>query len=239
MTNELIAFQSHIEVQLVKHCGDDEDICHAAWVSSGNDIDHPSLKKQTGLIDKLMADRHGSPFEEGYFSFYINAPRAVRDEHVRHRIGSYSSSSLRYRIADSVVYIPPPERPLQKAEGFKQIQPVYEVYAPEKYARYVKHLKRIYTFTAEAMEEMKDEGFTETEAVRWVTQDGLMTPYRARFNPRSLMHFLSLRTHEKDANHVSYPMWEIEQVARQIEAVFAEKLPITYAAWSAAGREAP
>lgn len=180
-----------------------------------------------------------APFEAGYFAFRISAPRAVRDEHVRHRIGSYSSSSLRYTKAAPIVYIPPPHRPLQKAEGFKQIQPVYEPYDEEKYTCYFQHLAKIYTAVYQGLMEMEAEGFTETEAVRWITQDGLITPYIARFNPRSLMHFLALRTHDEQANHVSYPMWEIEQVARQIEQHFAHYLPLTYAAFNEFGREAP
>ena len=78
-----------------------------------------------------------------------------------------------------------------------------------------------------------------TEARRWITPDGLYTPYIYRANPRMIMAFLSLRTHDPDANHVSYPMWEIEQVARQIETYFQQQFPITYAAFNEFGREAP
>ena len=234
-----LTLTNQITVELIDQYGTDFDICRAAWVSSGVTLEKASEKRQTGLITALMRDKHGSPFEAGYFAFRIEAPRAVRDEHVRHRIGSYSSSSLRYTRADPIVYIPPLRRPLQKAEGFKQIHPVYEPYDEEKYDRYVKHLAKIYTAVYQGLMEMEADGFTETEALRWVMQDGLITPYIARFNPRNLMHFLSLRTHDERANHLSYPMWEIEQVARQIEQHFADSLPLTYAAFNAFGREAP
>lgn len=234
-----IEFRSDIGVSLEGQYGTDLDICRAAWVSNGNDDKDADEKRQRGLINALMRDRHGTPFEAGYYDFRIEAPRAVRDEHVRHRVGSYSSSSLRYRIADKVVYIPPPTRPLQKAKGFKQIKPVYEPYEPEKYDRYVRHLRRIYTNVAEGMDEMEADGFTETEAVRWVTQDGLYVSYKARFNPRMMMSFLSLRTHDENARHPSYPMWEIEAAARLIEKYFSWHLPITYEAWVKNGRQAP
>jgi len=234
-----LTLTSEIKVELIGQYGTDLDICKAAWVSSGVDLVDASEKRQRGLIRSLIRASHGSPVEAGYFAFRIEAPRAVRDEHVRHRIGSYSSSSLRYRRSDPVVYVPPMRRPLQKAEGFKQIQPVYEPYSEEKWNRYLKHLVKIYTAVYQGLEEMEADGFIETEAVRWVTQDGLITPYIARFNPRSLMHFLALRTHDENANHVSYPMWEIEQVARQIEQHFAHYLPLTYAAFNEFGREAP
>lgn len=234
-----LAFTSEIKVSLIGQWGTDLDICEAAWASSGRGIELPNEKRMSGLINSLMRDKHGSPFEEGFFSFHISAPRAVRDEHVRHRIGSYSSSSLRYRKGDPLVYIPPPNRPMKKADGFKQIKPVYQPYSDEEYQRYIKIIERAYRYTYAFINDLEEGGFTETEAQRWITHDGLMVSYRARFNPRSLMAFLSLRTHEPTANHVSWPMYEIEQVARQMEQAFAEFLPITYNAFTANGRESP
>jgi thymidylate synthase (FAD) len=53
------------------------------------------------------------------------------------------------------------------------------------------------------------------------------------------MHFLGLRTHNENANHVSYPMWEIEQMANAMEEDFRAMLPLTWAAWNEFGRESP
>ena len=58
-------------------------------------------------------------------------------------------------------------------------------------------------------------------------------------NPRSLMAFLSLRTHEPTATAVSYPLWEIEIAARAAEQILADGWPITYQAWLDNGRVAP
>jgi thymidylate synthase (FAD) len=58
-------------------------------------------------------------------------------------------------------------------------------------------------------------------------------------NPRSLMHFLSLRTHEPEAAHVSYPQAEIEQAARVAEDFLRVGWPITYEAYCRHGRVAP
>ena len=229
---------SDVTVKLRKVCGSDLGICESAWVSSGVVEREPSEKRQRGLIRALVRVKHGSATEEGFFSFYINAPRAVRDEHVRHRIGSYSSSSLRYKMSEPQFYIPPPHRPLKKAAGFKQIQPIYVPYNDEEYQRYREILIESYQNTARTLDRLFQEGYTETEARRWVTTDSLMTPYIARFNPRSLINFLSLRTHDESANHVSFPMWEIEQVARQMEQYFQQYFPLTYEAWVEFGREA-
>jgi thymidylate synthase (FAD) len=61
----------------------------------------------------------------------------------------------------------------------------------------------------------------------------------ATCNARSLMHFLSLRTKDERGVVPSFPQREIEMVAERMEAIWAELMPITHAAFNAAGRVAP
>ena len=140
-------YRSDIEVSIRKHVGTDLDIVESAWVSSGVDEDEVDEKRIRGVIRSLMRHKHGSPFEEGFLSVRIMAPRAVRDEHVRHRVGSYSSSSLRYAHLDRIFYIPPPERPFVPVPGSKKMQPKYIPLDPEQYDRYVQTLKNGYAMT--------------------------------------------------------------------------------------------
>jgi thymidylate synthase (FAD) len=232
--------RSDVYVELLHGEGSDDSIVRSALVSSQkNPVEYNEAKKK-GLIRSLIRQKHGSPTESGYLEFYIEAPRGVRDEHVRHRIGSYSSTSLRYNMdKEPVVYIPPNNRPLKKAEDFKAMRPTYDCYSSEEYEEYHSILTRAYESWYSFDRLLVDRGFVETEARRWITEDGLYVGYIARFNPRSMMHFLGLRTHEEWANHVSFPMWEIEQVARQMETIFAERFPITHEAFNTFGREAP
>jgi thymidylate synthase (FAD) len=58
-------------------------------------------------------------------------------------------------------------------------------------------------------------------------------------NARALMNFLSLRTKDENSHFPSYPQREIEMVAEQYEATFAELMPITHAAFIQNGRVAP
>jgi thymidylate synthase (FAD) len=58
-------------------------------------------------------------------------------------------------------------------------------------------------------------------------------------NPRSIMNFLSLRTKHDGSRFPSYPQWEINQVANQMETLFGEKFPITHAAFNNSGRVCP
>lgn len=56
---------------------------------------------------------------------------------------------------------------------------------------------------------------------------------------RSLMHFLELRTREDKAKRPSRPLWEIDNAARQLEAIFAQHWPVTHRLWNEFGRAAP
>jgi thymidylate synthase (FAD) len=58
-------------------------------------------------------------------------------------------------------------------------------------------------------------------------------------NARALMNFLSLRVEDESAAYPSHPMREIEAVARQFEAIFAERMPVTHALFAGNGRVAP
>ena len=58
-------------------------------------------------------------------------------------------------------------------------------------------------------------------------------------NPRSMMHFLSLRTKRPEAAFMSYPQWEINWVADQMEEIFKELWPMTHKAFHQNGRVAP
>jgi thymidylate synthase (FAD) len=234
----VITFRSDIKTELIHQYGIDRHIAESAWVSSGVEEEEADEKRVRGVVRSLLKQKHGTPFEAGYFAWRIEAPRAVRDEAVRHRIASFSSSSLRYTLARPEVYIPPPERPFKKVEGFKQMRPEYEPLSHDEYQSYVAYLKEGYVEASERNSWIQDL-IESTEAARWLTHDGTYVSFIIRLNPRSVMHFLGLRTHNEDANHVSYPMWEIEQMASQMEADFAEKLPITHAAWVEYGRESP
>ena len=54
---------------------------------SFNDETQEMTERDEGLIRFLMRERHGSPFEHGYFRFLVKAPIFVVREHHRHRAG--------------------------------------------------------------------------------------------------------------------------------------------------------
>jgi thymidylate synthase (FAD) len=53
------------------------------------------------------------------------------------------------------------------------------------------------------------------------------------------MNFLSLRTKVEGSHFPSFPQREIEMCAEKMEALWATLMPMTHAAFGAAGRVAP
>ncbi|MBQ1162945.1 FAD-dependent thymidylate synthase [Streptomyces sp. A73] len=83
--------RSDMTVELVKHSASDTDVLWAARVSTAGEQSLDELKKDPerskGLINYLMRDRHGSPFEHNSMTFFISAPLFVFREFHRHRVG--------------------------------------------------------------------------------------------------------------------------------------------------------
>ncbi len=103
-------------VELVKHSASDADVIWAARVSTKGeqslaDID-ADPERSAGLINFLMRDRHGTPFEHSTMTFYVSAPIFVFREFMRHRTFSYNEESGRYRKLEPVFYVPGPDRKL-------------------------------------------------------------------------------------------------------------------------------
>ena len=101
--DEEITFRSDVTVELVRASASDADVIFAARVSTAGeqsleDVD-ADAERSAGLINYLMRDRHGSPFEHNSMTFFVQAPIFVWREHMRHRIATYNEESGRYRAA--------------------------------------------------------------------------------------------------------------------------------------------
>jgi thymidylate synthase (FAD) len=94
-----VRFSSDVVVDLIRHSAQDIDVARAAWVSTKGEASKDVVKdeaKVSGLINYLMRDRHGSPFEHSYFTFYVKAPIFVWREHMRHRMACLSGDTEIY-----------------------------------------------------------------------------------------------------------------------------------------------
>ncbi|MYZ35064.1 FAD-dependent thymidylate synthase [Streptomyces sp. SID4917] len=85
------SFRGDVTVELLKHSASDTDVLWAARVSTAGEQSLEEVSKDPerskGLINFLMRDRHGSPFEHNSMTFFISAPIFVFREFMRHRVG--------------------------------------------------------------------------------------------------------------------------------------------------------
>jgi thymidylate synthase (FAD) len=216
--------------------GSDAKICQAARVSTLGSAAAES-GEASGLINYLMRDRHGSPFEHGQLSFLVEAPIFVAREFMRHRAGwSYNETSGRYRELEPVFYVPDRKRPLVqegKPGAYTFVDGTYEQYGITRWEH-----EQAYRTAWSAYQRMLKAGVAK-EIARDVLPVGLFTSFYATCNPRSLMHFLGLRTRVPSATFPSFPQQEIEKVAQDMEEAFAEHFPLTYIAYTNNGRVCP
>ena len=236
-------FRSDITVELVRSNASDADVLFAARVSTQGEKTLESAQDETvdasrskGLINYLMRDRHGSPFEHNSMTFYVQAPIFVFREFMRHRIASYNEESGRYRQLNPVFYIPAAERNLvqQGKPGAYDFVPG----TPEQTELVQSESRRVSTEAFASYTRMLDEGIAR-EVARIVLPLNIYSSMYVTLNARSLMNFLSLRTKREGSHFPSFPQREIEMVAEQMEDHFQQLMPLTYESFNENGRVAP
>lgn len=237
----LVDITRDVRVELVKEIAEDADVVMAARVSTGGRQDLLSIRhdetRAAGLINYLMRDRHGSPFEHNSMTFYIQAPIFVFREFHRHRVGwSYNEESGRYKELAADFYMPGRDRPIQQ-EG-KPGAYRYIAGTPEQYAVMEQELMATYEQAWQSYQRMLGVGIAR-EVARLSLPVGVLSSMYATCNARSLMHFLSLRTQHEAARVPSFPQREIALVADKMEAEWARLMPLTHSAFNRNGRIAP
>ncbi|ROR72219.1 FAD-dependent thymidylate synthase [Bogoriella caseilytica] len=220
-------FVDQSTVTVYRAAASDLDVARAAWVSQ--DAEAHSKEREEGrvggLIRFLWRNRHTSPFEHGQFTFVVETPLFVAREFMRHRTFSYNEISGRYTILPNRYYLPADDRPL--LQSGKVGAYTFGPGSPEQ-VTLVRETIRENTLSSHAAYERLLAAGVAKEVARDVLPVNTMTTFWATANPRNLMHFLGLRAAE-DA------LYEIRDVARQMEEHFAEAMPLTHQAWSTNG----
>jgi thymidylate synthase (FAD) len=235
-----ISFRSDVTVELVKHAASDADVVWAARVSTKGEQSLDDIatddERSGGLINYLMRDRHGSPFEHANFTFFVRAPIFMWREHFRHRIASYNEESGRYKVLEPVFYVPGPERKLVqvgKTGAYEFVEGTYQ-----QYETVVAQTQAACRQSYAAYNAMLESGVAR-EVARIVLPLNIYSSAYVTINARSLMNFLSLRTTSADSRFPSFPQREIEMVGEKYEAHFRALMPLTHAAFVKNGRVAP
>jgi thymidylate synthase (FAD) len=233
-----IRFRSDVTVELVKHTASDNDVVFAARVSTQGEqsLTVPPARTE-GLINYLMRDRHGSPFEHNSMTFFIEAPIFVFREFQRHRTGwSYNEESGRYRQLKPVFYIPDENRKLvqQGKPGAYTFGEGTEIQKTNARELLMENSSECYWMYRTLL----DNGIAR-EVARMALPVNIYSSMYATCNARSLMHFLGLRTIDERAKVPTFPQQEIHWVGKWMEKEWAQLMPLTYEAFNKNGRVAP
>ena len=227
ITENTIRVLDHGFVALDGALATDLAVVNGARVSF-NQESQEMTERDEGLIRFLMREKHGSPFEHGYFRFLVKAPLFVVREHHRHRAGhSYNEWSGRYSKMEPEFYVPENVRTQVGKPGAYSFEPVDDETREATRREIEDNARRAF----QAYERLLERGVAK-EVARAVLPLSTYTKYYWSCNPRSLMHFCSLRNHEA-------AQFEIRQYAAAAEKFLERLMPITHAAFVANDRVAP
>jgi len=227
-TDSTIRVLDHGFVRLDGAMADDLSVVNGARVSFARRKEEMDSSDE-GLIRFLMRDRHGSPFEHNAFRFHVRCPIFVAREWFRHRIGSFNEFSMRYAKATDDFYVPEASdvRTQVGKPGAYTFEPVDDELADETR----RELEASYAEAYATYARLVEKGVAR-ELARLVMPMGSYTQFYWTVNARALMNFVSLRNSE-------FAQLEIRRYAEAVEAFFAEKMPVTHAAFVANDRTAP
>ena len=229
MENNTINLPGGGFVTLDSHNADDLSVVNSARVSFGKKVDQLSDGDEK-LINFLMRERHGTPFEHNMFRFHIQVPIFVAREWFRHRIGwSYNELSGRYSKLESQYWVPELEdvRTQIGKPGAYTFEPV----EPEIAEKTRKAISEVQSSCWRTYNYLLKLGVAK-EVARAVLPVGFLTEFYATCNARSLMSFLSLRAEDN-------AQLEIRRAAYAVEELFSQVMPITYECFQNNGRTAP
>lgn len=215
-------------VRLDAAMADDLSVVNAARVSFAKNSDEMS-EADKGLINFLMRERHGTPFEHNSFRFHVKCPIFVAREWFRHRIGSFNEFSARYSEVPNEFFVPEVDEVRGQfgkpgAYTFETLDPTIGKDVTTWIADWNEQSYRLYL-------EMIDAGVAK-ELARVILPVSMYTQFYWTVNARALMNFLSLRTHET-------AQYDIRQYANAVYKLAVEEMPITFDSWEKNGRVTP
>lgn len=184
---------------------------------------------EVGLIRALMRDHHGTPFEHQTLTFLVRCPLFVMREWHRHRTASISEASARYTEVPNLFYVPAVEDmrvQIGKANAY--------TFEPMDVGMAEVMRRSMHNQNAEAFdlyEHMIAKGVAK-EIARSVLPVAMYSEMKWTVNARNLMGFLALR-------NAAPAQREIRYYAEAMEAIFAQVMPVTAAAFVEFGRVKP
>lgn len=215
------------EVEPVSHSGSDGLICKISRLSISGMVPI-SDEDFAEIINFLIKNRTGSPFEHAQMMFRIHAPIFVWREFINHHIGiAYSEESWRDREVEPVLYMPSMSR---------DIMQVGKPGDQRSYTDMFNALVGSYEVSWKAYKVMLNDNVAKEVAQMCLPMSLYSTAF-ITMNVRSLMNFLSLNTRNDDTGYA--PSSEMKVIVNKIEEQFKKYFPMTQEAFDKHGRIGP
>jgi len=186
--------------------------------------------KERGLLNFLMRERHGSPWESVVFRFDVKAPIFVIREWQRHRMGSFNEQSARYSVIPDHFYVPDADYVREQVgkPGSYSFEPIQD---PAVIASTIEAIESTQRAAFDAYHQMLEQGVAK-ELARAVLPVGMFSRMKWTVNLRALFNFIALRN---DA----HAQREIRDYAAAVEQLAKEVVPAAFDVFESNGRVCP
>lgn len=214
-------FDSEMHVELIDSMGNDNSICQAARVSTGNDV--AGYKESKGLLNYLWREGHTSPFEHVTATFRVEVPIFIARQIMRHRTFSYNEISGRYSELEPKFWIPVDDRPLEnRGSGAYPDLQQHEDHA-EKHHKVQAILGRVAHYLQGSYETLLENDIA-TEVARAVLPLNTYTSFYMTGNLKNFLDFIDKRI-------VQNAQEEVRDVAQHMAQALDNIVPVTMEVW--------
>lgn len=222
----MIKVLDHGFVELLDSMGDDLAIVQAAQASFAKESSEYT-SKEAGILNFLMREEHGVPFEHVVLKFRLRLPLKIAAQLKKHRMSSWSEQSSRYDEMSEDCYLPENFRTQVGKIGNYTFEDMDE--RDTMAAR--RTMRMAYRMALVCYRSLLREGVAMEQA-SLVLPMGLYTEVVWTLNVRSLFNVLHLRAD-------SHAQWEVQQYALAMEELAQQVVPDTIRMFIEAGRPKP
>ena len=184
------------------------------------------LSKDKGLETRLMADKHGTPFEHANMTFFVECPLFVNAQWHTHRWSSFNQESGRYTEMLPKFYLPDEDG--WRLQPNRRMDYIYEGACEELGSKASAIVQSYCEEQWDVYRLLLSNGIAREQA-RMVLPENIMTRFWWTANLRSIANFLFLRTD-------IHAQQEMRDAAYLIEAEVARYFPQFYSIWTSEGR---
>ena len=195
------------KVEIIGVYGGDRTHACSAWTSTSRELTDDKIARIDRLINKLMEDKHHTPFEKSALHFLVTTDIATHIHILKHRVGvSVNAESARYK-----------ELGKRKNKGVDKYY-IPEDWPEEERDRLREHAVESYIKYHQTIKSLVEQGYTRKrakESARFYLPYATQITADVMFNFRSFLHFQILRNSEhaqKEVREIAIQMRELIEV---------------------------